>query len=176
MTHLRNKHGKVDGKKAMPYVKKRLSEGAMCKTIAEEIGMKQRTLAGMMSYWRTNGEDIPNMRYTAPEGHTRTRLQKGVRYVEMKVNGKWKQMGRADGQPYKEKQILNTEPKTKPRVKHKRMPSPKQPKKVTPTMPTRTVDPNTVKMVRVARNTHIQVPINMPDEVAIDNYQRKYAR
>mgnify|MGYP000314171776 CR=1 FL=1 len=51
---------------------------------------------------------------------------------------------------------------------------PNAPKKEVKTLPTRTIDPTSVKMVRVARNTHIQVAIDMPDEVAIDNWNKKY--
>ena len=54
------------------------------------------------------------------------------------------------------------------------MPSPKEPKKTIKAIPTRTIDPASVKMVRVARNTHIQVAIDVPDEVAIDNWNKKY--
>lgn len=88
----------------MVYIVDQLKQGRTCKSIAEEMNVRQLTLSGAMSFWRARGIEIPNMHYVAPEGHIRKRLQKGVYYNEKKVGNKWVQLGRADGQPYKEKQ------------------------------------------------------------------------
>jgi hypothetical protein len=179
--HLR-KDGKIDWKKTMPYVLKRLEEGAMCKTIAQELDMTQKTLAGGMGWWRKRGIDIPNMHYVAPEGHIRTRLQKGIRYREMKVNDKWIQLGRAEGQehlkriPTVKKEPVVIVPATKMIKRTKAMPSPKEPKKEIVKLPTKVVDLSKTKTVRVSKTTYIQVPIDVPDEVAIGRYREKYQR
>lgn len=189
MLDVRNSRGQLDGNKASIYVKKRLAEGAMCKTIAAELGVTQKSLASTMTWWRSKGIEIPNMHYEAPEGQIRTRLQKGIRYREIKVNGKWKQIGRAEGQPYKDrseyriperKKRVSSEPVT-PKVskkvlkqKERRMPRCKEPKKEVEKFPTKIVDPEKVKTVRVSKTTCIQVDIDVPDEVAIQRWKEKY--
>ena len=179
--HLR-KDGKIDWKKTMPYVLKRLEEGAMCKTIAQELDMTQKTLAGGMGWWRKRGIDIPNMHYVAPEGHIRTRLQKGIRYREMKVNDKWIQLGRAEGQehlkriPTVKKEPVVIVPATKIIKRTKAMPSPKEPKKEIVKLPTKVVDLSKTKTVRVSKTTYIQVPIDVSDEEAKARWEEKYQR
>lgn len=170
---VRNSRGQLDGKKASTYVKKRLAEGAMCKTIAAELGVTQKSLASTMTWWRSKGIEIPNMHYVAPEGHIRTRLQKGIRYREIKVDGKWKQIGRAEGQPYKDRSEYLAPP-PRPKKKGSKMPSPKEPKKEIEKLPTKVVDVTKMKLVRVSKTTHIEVPIDVPNEVAIDNWKKKY--
>lgn len=191
---VRNSRGQLDGKKASVYVKKRLAEGAMCKTIAAELGVTQKSLASTMTWWRSQGIEIPRMHYEAPEGHIKTKRCKGVKYLQIKVNGKWKQIGRAEGQPYKDRsnylapggrKKMPGEPKT-PTVKkiltpkdlrvksESKMPSPKEPKKEIEKLPTKVVDVTKMKLVRVSKTTHIQVPIDMPNEVAIEKWKKKY--
>ena len=179
--HLR-KDGSIDWKKTIFYVVKRLQDGVMCKTIAAELDVTQKTLAGAMTFWRQRGVPLPNMHYVAPEGHIRTRLQKGIRYREMKVNDKWIQMGRAEGQehlkriPTVKKEPVVIVPATKMIKRTKAMPSPKEPKKEIVKLPTKVVDLSKTKTVRVSKTTYIQVPIDVPDEVAIGRYREKYQR
>jgi len=182
---VRNKRGQLDGKKASVYVKKRLAEGAMCKTIAAELGVTQKSLASTMTWWRSKGIEIPNMHYEAPEGHIKTKGCKGVKYLQIKVNGKWKQIGRAEGQPYKDRseyrapggrKRMPNEPVT-PRVvkgKIKTMPRCKESKKEVEKLPTKVVDASKMKMVKVSKTTHIQVSVDIPDEIAIQNWNNKY--
>ena len=194
LVDIRNKRGQLDGVKASAYVKSRLAEGAMCKTIAEDLGITQKSLASKMTWWRSKGIDIPNMHYEAPEGHIKTKGFKGVKYLQIKVNGKWKQIGRAEGQPYKNRSEYLApggrkkkpgEPKT-PTVKkiltpkdlraksESKMPSPKEPKKEVPKLPTKVVDPSRIKTVRISRTLCIQVDIDVPNEVAIERWKKKY--
>lgn len=154
--NFRNKHGLIDWAKAKPYVMQRLSDGALCKTIAAELGCKQNTLAYYLCTWRKGGEPIPKRNFTLPDGTVKIRTKRGIQYKETKLDGKWVVTGRITERKY------NT------------MPSPKEPKKAIKAIPTRNIDPASVKMVRVARNTHIQVAIDVPDEVAIDNWNKKY--
>lgn len=184
---VRNSRGQLDGKKASAYVKKRLAEGAMCKEVAAELGVTQKSLASTMTWWRSKGIEIPNMHYESPEGRIKTKTHKGIKYLQIKVKGGWKQIGRAEGQPYKDRSEYRApggrrkgpdEPVT-PRVKEvkikvKKMPSPKEPKKEIEKLPTKVVDMSKMKMVRVSKTTHIQVSIDVPNEVAIDNWKKKY--
>lgn len=194
LVDIRNKRGQLDGIKASAYVKSRLAEGAMCKTIAKDLGITQKSLASKMTWWRSKGIEIPNMHYTAPDGHVRHRLQKGIRYKEIKINGIWKQVGRVEGQPYKNRSEYLApggrkkkpgEPAT-PRVKkiltpkdlraksESNMPSPKEPKKEVPKLPTKVIDPSRIKTIRVSKTTCIQVDIDTPNEVAIERWKKKY--
>lgn len=54
------------------------------------------------------------------------------------------------------------------------MPSPKEPKKEIKKLPTKVVDVTKMKLVRVSKTTHIEVPIDMPNEVAIEKWKKKY--
>jgi len=150
--NFRNKHGLIVWAKAKPYVMQRVNEGALCKDIADELGCKQNTLAYYLCTWRKHGDPIPKRNFTLPDGTVKIRTKRGVQYQETKVDGKWVVTGRV------------TELKRKPTA----------PRKEVKQLPTRTIDPASVKMVRVARNTHIQVSIDVPDEVAIDNWNKKY--
>ena len=188
------KDGSINWKKTILYVVKRLEDGVMCKTVAAELGVTQKSLASSMTFWRQRGVPLPNMHYTVPDGHMRTRLQKGIRYKEVKIDGVWKQIGRADGQPYKERKDYKApggrkkipdEPKT-PTVKkiltpkdlraksESKMPSPKEPKKEVPKLPTKVVDPSRIKTIKVSKTTYIQVDIDVPNEVAIERWKKKY--
>ena len=181
------KDGSIDWKKTILYVSERLKDGVMCKTVAAELGVTQRALAASMTFWRQRGVPLPNMHYTAPDGHMRTRLQKGVRYREVKIDGVWKQIGRIDGQPYKERKEYKApggrkkqpgeEPTPTKRSYSKietKMPSPKAPKKEEPKLPTKVVDPDRLKTIRVSKTTCIQVDKDIPDDVAIERWKKKY--
>ena len=150
--NFRNKHGLIVWAKAKPYVMQRVNDGALCKDIAGELGCKQNTLAYYLCTWRKAGDPIPKRNFALPNGTVKIRTKRGVQYKETKVDGKWVVTGR----------VTELKPKA---VKIK---------KEVKTLPTRTIDPASVKMVRVARNTHIQVAIDVPDEVAIDNWNKKY--
>lgn len=152
MNNFRNKHGLIVWAKAKPYVMQRVADAALCKDIANELGCKQNTLAYYLCTWRKQGDPIPKRNFTLPDGTVKIRTKRGVQYQETKVDGRWVVTGRV------------TELKRKPNTT----------KKEVKTLPTRKIDPASVKMVRVARNTHIQVAIDVPDEVAIDNWNKKY--
>lgn len=156
LTDFRNKHGLIKWAKAKPYVMQRVADAALCKDIAAELGCKHNTLAYYLCTWRKAGEPIPKRNFAHPDGTVKIRTKRGVQYQETKVDGKWIPSGRITERKYKT------------------MPSPKEPKKEVKTLPTRKIDPTSVKMVQVARNTHIQVAIDVPDEVAIDNWNKKY--
>jgi len=180
--HLR-KDGSIDWRKTIFYVVKRLQDGVMCKTIAAELDVTQKTLAGAMTFWRQRGVPLPNMHYVAPEGHIRTRLQKGIRYREMKVNDKWIQLGRAEGQEHlkriptvKKEPVIVKVPATKIIKRTKKMPSPKPPEKKIDKFPDKKVDPSKMKSVRVSKTTYIQVPIDVSDEEAKARWEEKYQR
>jgi transposase-like protein len=121
--NLRNKHGLIDWAKAKPYVMQRLSDGALCKDIANELGCKQNTLAYYLCTWRKAGELIPKRNFTLPDGTVKIRTKRGVQYRETKVDGKWVVTGRI------------TEHKRKVTV----------PKKEVKTLPTRNIDPATIQ-------------------------------
>lgn len=177
--HLR-KDGSINWRKTILYVVKRLQDGVMCKVIATELGVTQKALAGAMTFWRQRGVPLPNMHYVAPEGHIRTRLQKGIRYREKKVGDKWVQLGRAEGQEHLKRlpAVNKQEPVPAKKIikSLKAMPSPRPPEKKIDRLPDKKIDPSRMKSVKVSKTTYMQVPVEMSDEEAIERWKEKYQR
>ena len=107
----------------------------------------------------------------------------GITYLYQRIGyRKYKSLGRKDGKKVRK----GPEPKPKePKVKKVKVPKPvpvKQPKVVSRrkeknpellVFKTRVVDPSTLKSVRVDSKTMIQVSVDIPDEVAIRNWEEK---
>lgn len=174
--HLR-KDGSINWAKTILYVQKCLEEGAMCKTIATELGVTQNDLASAMSFWRKKGISLPNMHFVASEGHISTRLKEGILYKQMKVGNKWIQLGKLEGQEgVKRIRAVKEKPVKKIIKSAKAMPSPRPPEKKIDRLPDKKIDPSKMKSVKVSKTTYMQVPIEMSDEEAIERWKEKYQR
>lgn len=186
-TNYRRANNSIIWKVLVPYIKYKLQNGVSCYKIAEEIGCTIGTLSGSMCYLRTKGEDVPDMR--VQNNNVATKLHKGILYKRVKIDGKWKQIGRVEGQAYKDRSEYKAPGGRKklpgePRIstlktvstlrKQNNMPRPRESKKEVPKMQTRVVDTSTMKMVRVSKTMHIQVPLDVPDEIAIEKWKKKY--
>ena len=158
----RRSNGTIEWKKLHPYIQYHLKQGVTCTKLAEEINCTLSAFSTMMTWWRQRGVLIPNMKKIAGEGAMRTVIRDGARFNIVKRDGKWRQVGRAEDQS------------CIPAQKRKTMPSPKEPKKEIEKLPTKVVDVTKMKLVRVSKTTHIQVPIDMPNEVAIEKWKKKY--
>jgi len=181
-SNYRRANNRIIWKLLVPYIKYRLDNGVSCYKIAEEIGCTIGTLSGAMWYLRTKGEDVPDMRMQV--NNVATKLHKGILYKRIKINGKWKQIGRVEGQAYKDRSEYKA-PGGRKKLpgelttvstlrKQNNMPRPREPKKEVPKMQTRVIDSSTMKMVRVSKTMHIQVSLDVPDEVAIETWKKKY--
>jgi hypothetical protein len=181
-SNYRRTNNRIIWKALVPYIQYKLQNGVSCYKIAEEIGCTIGTLSGAMCYLRAKGEDVPDMRMQ--NNNVATKLHKGILYKRVKVNGKWKQIGRVEGQAYKDRSEYKA-PGGRKRLpselttvstlrKQNNMPRPREPKKEVPKMQTRVVDTSTMKMVRVSKTMHIQVSLDVPDEVAIEMWKKKY--
>ena len=152
--------------------------------IADHMGVSLRSLTDHIRQWRIEGlVGTADMRiHNGPKASPEPKVRKkkaikelsersinGVVYLYKHIgNSKYKCMGRKGSQGNKLK------PGPKQGTKKKTMPVPRTPKKEVVKLPTKQVDQSKMKSVRVDSRTTIQVPIEMEDSVAIDNWKKKY--
>lgn len=172
-----------DKKKYTPEIIKFMKDNAVklgFSGLAKELNISVGPLKNMFWKLRQLGHDMPYIRHFE-EGATREVLIRGEMRTQMKVAGKWVLTER------KKRGLKPLELRSKRKKPERKVRPPKpekivtsvirrMPKKEPDRLPTRTVDVTQMKTVRVDSKTSIQVHRDIPDHIAIENWNRKYKK